>query len=40
MAATKRLPISPETKEEIDDVKPEGMTYDLWIRQNALAGGE
>jgi len=34
--ATARLPITPETKELIDEVKDDGETYDLWIRRNAL----
>lgn len=34
--ADKRLPIKPETKRLIDEEKPDGITYDLWIRQNAL----
>ena len=34
--ATKRLPVTPETKELIDKHKDDGITYDLWIRRNAL----
>jgi len=31
--ATKNLPIRPETKRLVDEQKPEGITYDHWIRQ-------
>lgn len=34
--ATGRLPVKPKTKQLIDERKPEGMTYDLWLRQVAL----
>jgi hypothetical protein len=34
--ATKRLPVTPETKDLIDEEKPDGVTYDHWIRREAL----
>jgi hypothetical protein len=34
--ADKRLPVRGETKQLIDERKPEGMTYDLWLRREAL----
>jgi len=34
--ATARLAIKPSTKELIDERKPDGKTYDLWVRQCAL----
>ena len=30
------IAVKPATKEQIDKEKPDGMSYDLWIRQNAL----
>ena len=36
MSDYKTIPVKPETKEQIDEEKPEGMSYDLWIRQNGL----
>ena len=34
--ADKRLPVTEETKRLIDERKPDGMTYDLWLRRKAL----
>lgn len=34
--ADKRLPVTEETKNLIDDRKPDGVTYDYWIRKHAL----
>lgn len=34
MGEYKRPPISPETKELIDDVKPDGVSYDYWFRND------
>jgi hypothetical protein len=31
--ATKTLPVRPETKQLVDERKPEGVTYDHWVRQ-------
>lgn len=31
--ATARIPLKPSTKELIDERKPDGVTYDYWIRQ-------
>ena len=31
--ADKRIPVTEETKELVDDRKPDGMTYDLWLRR-------
>lgn len=30
------IAVKKETKEQIDREKPDGMSYDLWIRQNGL----
>jgi hypothetical protein len=32
--ATDALPIRPETKRLVDEVKPEGVTYDHWVKQD------
>lgn len=34
--ATAELCVTPETKELAKERKPDGMTWDLWIRQEAL----
>jgi hypothetical protein len=34
--ADNMLPVHDDTKELIDERKPDGMTYDLWIRRAAL----
>lgn len=31
--ATKVLPIKPGTKDLIDEQKPDGWTYDYWVRR-------
>jgi len=36
--ATKTLPVKPETKKLVDEQKPDGVTYDYWIRD--LLGAE
>jgi hypothetical protein len=34
--ASKRLPVKPTTKKRLDEVKPEGETYDRLIRKEVL----
>lgn len=34
--ATATLPLKPETKQLIDERKPDGVTYDYWLRSQAL----
>jgi hypothetical protein len=36
MPADKRLPITEETKQLVDEKKDDGVTYDYWIRREAL----
>jgi hypothetical protein len=31
--ATATIPLKPETKQLVDEEKPEGVTYDYWIRE-------
>lgn len=31
--ATKTIPVKPETKEQIDNIKPDGVTHDHFQRQ-------
>jgi squalene cyclase len=31
--ATKTLPVKPETKNLVDEQKPDGVTYDYWVRK-------
>lgn len=31
--ATKTIPVRPETKELLDDIKEDGKTYDLFTRE-------
>jgi len=31
--ATERLPVTPSTKNLVDERKPDGVTYDYWIRE-------
>jgi len=41
MSRYKRPPIKPETKDLIDEVKPDGVSYDHWIRNDPrLPGGQ
>lgn len=38
--ATDELYVKPETKQLVQEAKPDGMTYDLWVRQDPrLPGG-
>jgi len=30
--ATETLPLKPETKQLVDEDKPDGWTYDYWVR--------
>lgn len=30
--ATKQIPVRPETKQLADEQKPEGVTWDRWVR--------
>jgi len=32
----KHIAVKPETKEQLDEVKPEGVTWDRWMRQQLL----
>lgn len=38
--ATERLPVKPKTKKLIDEQKPDGVTYDHWLRTRALGVDE
>jgi hypothetical protein len=38
--ATKALPITPETKRLVDEHKPDGVTYDYWVRKQLGATDE
>lgn len=31
--ATETIPLTPETKRVLKDEKPDGKTYDLWVRE-------
>lgn len=33
---TARIPCKPETKRLIDERKPDGVTFDYWLRTQAL----
>jgi len=34
--ATETIPLRPETKDLIKERKPDGETFDLWVRREAL----
>lgn len=40
MPADKRLPVHEETKQLLEEHKPDGMTWDLWVRRDPRIGGE
>jgi hypothetical protein len=31
--ASERLPLRPKTKKALDEQKPDGWTYDYWVRK-------
>lgn len=38
--ATKTIPLTPETKRLLKESKPEGVTFDHWVRNDPRLQGE